>query len=433
MAIWEEKYECCPREELQQLQLERLQSSLNRAYKNVSFYRKIFDEKKIVPEDVSTLEQFKHLPFTNRKDLHNNYPYGLFAVPLREVVRIHTTTETIDSPTVIGYTRNDLKNWGMLVARFLTAGGVTHDDVMQISFQYGLFTGAFGLHAGAERIGASVIPASSEHTDQQIRIMQDYRTTVLVSTPSFALILAERLNKLGIDPKTLTLKKGLFGGEAWSEKTRKQIEECLFIDAFDNYGVSELMGPGIAGECAAKNGLHIFEDHFLPEIIDPKTCALLPPGQSGELVLTTLSREAFPLLRYRTGDITSLDYAQCDCGRTLARMKRVMGRVDDVIIFKGVNVVPEQIEKVLKEIEGCEPHYQIILTREEYRDILEVQVAVSENIFFDEMKRQRSLLDQIRNALVHRLGIKVQVKLVERKTLEESLKQAGKVIDKRML
>jgi len=433
MAIWEEKYECCPREELKQLQLERLQSSLNRAYKNVSFYRKIFDEKKIVPEDVSTLEQFKNLPFTLRKDLQSNYPYGLFAVPLREVVRIHTTTETIDSPTVIGYTRNDLKNWGMLVARFLTAGGVTHDDVIQISFHYGLFTGAFGLHAGAERIGASVIPASSENTDRQIRIMQDYRTTVLACTPSFALIFAERLNKLGVDPKTLTLKTGLFGGEAWSENTRKEIEERLFIDAFDNYGVSELMGPGIAGECAAKNGLHIFEDHFLPEIIDPKTGTLLPAGEPGELVLTTLSREAFPLLRYRTGDITSLDYTPCECGRTLVRMKRVMGRVDDVIIVKGVTVVPEQIEKVLKEIEGCEPHYQIVVTREQYRDILEVQVAVSENIFFDEMKRQRSLLEQIRNALVHRLGIKVQVKLVEKKTLEESLKQAGKIIDKRVL
>ncbi len=433
MAIWEEKFECCPREELAQLQLERLQSSLNRAYKNVSFYRKIFDDKKVVPEDISSFEQFKLLPFTTRKDLQDNYPYGLFAVPLREVVRIHTTTETIDTPTVIGYTRNDLKNWGILVARFLTAGGVTHDDVIQISFHYGLFTGAFGLHAGAERIGASVIPASSEHTDRQIRIMQDYRTTVLVSTPSFALILAERLNALGIDPKMLTLKKGLFGGEVWSERVRQEIAERLFIDAFDNYGVSELMGPGIASECEVKNGLHIFEDHFFPEIIDPQTGALLPAGATGELVLTTLSREAFPLLRYRTGDLTSLDYTPCDCGRTLVRMKRVMGRVDDIIIVKGVNVVPEQIGKVLKEIEGCEPQYQIILTREQYRDILEVQVAVSEHIFFDEMKRQRMLLEQIRTALIHRLGIKVHVKLVERKTLEESLQQSGKVIDRRVL
>jgi phenylacetate-CoA ligase len=433
MAIWEEKIECCPREELQQLQLERLQSSLNRAYKNVSFYRKIFDDKKIVPEDISTLAEFKHLPFTTKQDLQNNYPYGLFAVPLREVVRIHTSTETSDTPTVIGYTRNDLKNWGTQVARFLFAGGVTHDDVMQISFHYGLFTGAFGLHHGAECIGASVIPASSENLDRQIRIMQDYRTTVLVATPSFALILADRLQKLGIDPKTLSLRKGLFGAEPWSEKTRREVEERLFIAVYDHYGVSELSGPGIAGECDAKSGLHLVEDHFLPEIIDPQTGTPLPPGQSGELVLTTLTREAFPLLRYRTGDITSLDFSTCACGRTLARMQRVMERVDDIIIVKGINVVPAQIEKVLTEIEGCEPHYQIVVSREDHRDILEVHVAVSENMFFDEMKRQRLLLDQIRSALMRRLGLKVDVKLVERKTLEADLQQSGKIIDKRAL
>ena len=433
MAIWEEKIECCPREELQQLQLERLQSSLNRAYKNVSFYRKIFDEKKIVPEDISTLEEFKHLPLTTKQDLQSNYPYGLFAVPLREVVRIHTTTETIDTPTVIGYTRNDLKNWGTQVARFLTAGGVTHDDVMQISFHYGLYTGAFGLHHGAECIGASVIPASSENIDRQIRIMQDYRTTVLVATPSFALIFADRLQKLGIDPKTLSLRKGLFGAEPWSEKTRREVEERLFIAVYDHYGVSELSGPGIAGECDAKSGLHLAEDHFLPEIIDPQTGTPLPPGQTGELVLTTLTREAFPLLRYRTGDITSLDFSPCTCGRTLVRMERVMERVDDIIVVKGIHVVPGQIEKVLKEIEGCEPHYQIVVSRENHRDTLEVHVAVSENIFFDEMKRQRSLLEQIRSVLMRHIGFRVEVKLVERKTLAENLQQSGKIIDKRVL
>jgi len=433
MAIWEEKIECCPREELQQLQLERLQSSLNRAYKNVSFYRKIFDEKKIVPEDISTLEEFKRLPLTTKQDLQSNYPYGLFAVPLREVVRIHTTTETIDTPTVIGYTRNDLKNWGTQVARFLTAGGVTHDDVMQISFHYGLFTGAFGLHHGAECIGASVIPASSENIDRQIRIMQDYRTTVLVATPSFALIFADRLQKLGIDPKTLSLRKGLFGAEPWSEKTRREVEERLFIAVYDHYGVSELSGPGIAGECDAKSGLHLAEDFFLAEIIDPQTGTPLPPGQSGELVLTTLTREAFPLLRYRTGDITSLNFSPCTCGRTLVRMERVMERVDDVIIVQGIHVVPGQIEKVLKEIEGCEPHYQIVVSRENHRDILEVHVAVSENIFFDEMKRQRSLLEQIRSVLMSHIGFRVEVKLVERKTLEADLQQSGKIIDKRVL
>lgn len=433
MAIWEEKIECCPREELQQLQLERLQSSLNRAYKNVSFYRKIFDDKKIVPEDISTLAEFKHLPFTTKQDLQYNYPYGLFAVPLREVVRIHTTTETIDSPTVIGYTRNDLKNWGTQVARFLFAGGVTHDDVMQISFHYGLFTGAFGLHHGAECIGASVIPASNENLDRQIRIMQDYRTTVLVATPSFALVLADRLQQLGIDPKSLSLRKGLFGAEPWSEKTRREVAERLFIAVYDHYGVSELSGPGIAGECDAKSGLHLAEDFFLPEIIDPQTGAPLPPGQPGELVLTTLTREAFPLLRFRTGDITSLDFSPCACRRTLVRMQRVMERIDDIIIVKGIHVVPAQIEKVLKEIEGCEPHYQIVASREDHRDLLEVRVAVSENLFFDEMKQQRLLLERIRSALMHRLGLRVEVKLVERKTLEADLQKSGKTLDKRSL
>lgn len=433
MAIWEEKFECCPREELEQLQLERLQSSLNRAYKNVAFYKNIFDKKKIVPEDVSTRADFKHLPFTSTQDLQDNYPYGLFAVPLREVVRIHTTTETIDTPTVIGYTRNDLKNWANLVARFLTAAGVTDDDVIQVSFHYGLFTGAFGLHHGAERIGASVIPASSGNTAKQIRIMQDYRTTVFATTPSYALILAEQVEKLGIDPKTLLLKKGLLGGEVWSEKTRKQIEQRLFIETFDNYGISELMGPGIAGECSAKQGLHIFEDHFLPEIIDPRTCEVLPPGATGELVLTSLTREAFPLIRYRTGDISSLDNSPCSCGRTLARMSRISGRADDIIIVKGVNIVPRQIEKILMELEGCEPRYQVIAKREHNRDILEVRVEVAEHLFFDEIKRQESFRDTVRNALTHGLGIKVDVKLLERKTLEEELKKEGKVIDKREL
>lgn len=433
MAIWETKYECSPREELEQLQLERLQSSLNRAYKNVSFYKNIFDRLKIVPEDISTRTDFAKLPFTTKKDLQDNYPYGLFAVPLREVVRIHTATETVDTPTVIGYTRNDLKNWANLVARFLTANGVTDDDVIQVSFHYGLFTGAFGLHHGAERIGASVIPSSSGSTQKQIRIMQDYRTTVLATTPSYALILAEQLEKMGIDPKSMLLKKGLFGGEIWSEKTRRQIQERLFIQAFDNYGVSELMGPGIAGECEAHAGLHVFEDHFLPEIINPETREVLPPGETGELVLTTLTREAFPLLRYRTGDITSLDYAACACGRTLVRMQRISGRTDDIIIVKGVNVVPREIEKILMEIEGCEPRYQVIAKREHNRDVLEVHVEVSENAFFDEIKRQESFRNQVRDTLTHRLGLRVEVKLLEHKTLAEEVKTSGKVVDRREL
>ncbi len=433
MAFWEEKIECAPREVLEQIRLERLQSTLNRAYKSVSHYRRCFDNEKIVPEDVCSSSDLKKLPFTARKDLQDNYPYGLFAVPLREVVRIHTTTETVDTPTVIGYTQNDLNTWADLVARFLTAGEVTKDDVIQVSFHYGLFTGAFGLHQGAEKIKASVIPASSGNTVRQIRIMRDYRSTVLVSTPSYALILAENIEKMGVDPKTLLLKKGLFGGEIWSEETRSQIEERLSIDALDNYGVSELMGPGIAVECPAKNGLHIFEDHFLPEIIDPVTGDTLEPGETGELVITTLTREAFPLIRYRTGDLTSLDYSSCECGRTIVRMKRVEKRSDDIISMKGVRIVPDQVEKILTEIEGNTPIYRIIAKRENNRDILEVCVAVSEKIFFDKMKQQRSFLEKVKKELTHRLGIQVEVKLLERKTLQEKLKNSPKITDNRQM
>jgi phenylacetate-CoA ligase len=433
MPIHERALECCNRDELQQLQIERLQSSLNRAYKNVSFYRHIFDQKKIVPENIRNHGDFKHLPFTTRHDLQANYPYGMFAVPLREVVRIHTTTETSDTPTVIGYTRNDLKNWANLIARFLTAAGVTDEDVIQVSFHYGLFTGAFGLHHGAERIGASVIPASSQQTDKQIRIMQDYRSTVLATTPSYALILAERLEALGIDPKTLMLKKGLLGAEPWSDNTRREIEQRLFIQTFDSYGISELMGPGIAGECTEHAGMHIFEDHFLPEIIDPLTCEVLPPGSTGELVLTTLTREAFPLIRYRTGDVTSLDYSPCACGRTMVRMQRVTGRTDDILIVKGVNILPQYIEKILMEIEGCEPHYQVVARREHNRDSLEVRVKVPENVSFDEIKYQELFRERVRSTLSHRLGMRVDVKLLERKTLEDEVKKSGKVLDTRNL
>jgi len=433
MAILDTRMECCPREELEQLQLERLQSVLNRVYKNVAFYRGLFDERSIVPEDVCSLQDFRKLPFTTRADLAANYPYGMFAVPLREVVRIHTATDTTDTPTVVGYSEHDLKNWAALVARFLTAGGVTRDDVIQVSFKYGLFSGAFGLHHGAEQIGASVIPASSEHTDRQIRIMQDYRTSVLVATSSFALLLADRMEALGIDPKQLMLKRGLFGGEIWSESTRRQIEQRLFIEAFDNYGVSELMGPGIAGECRERSGMHICEDHVLPEIIDPATGQTLAPGKTGELVLTTLTREAFPLVRYRTGDMTSLNYERCACSRTLVRMRRIERRIDDIVIVKGINIVPQQIEKILTDIEGVEPLYRVIVERENNRDTLTLHVAASDHVFLDEVKHHAAFLDRLRSELSRRLGLRVEVKLMERRTLEGELKTGPRVLDMRTL
>ena len=357
----------------------------------------------------------------------------MFAVPLREVVRIHSSSGTTGKPTVVGYTKNDLKTWSNLVARFMTAAGVTHDDVVQIAFGYGMFTGAFGLHYGSETIGAAVIPMSGGNTEKQIMIMQDYKSTVLVCTPSYAVTIADRIEKLGIDPKTLSLKVGLFGGEPWSEAMRREIESRLSISATDNYGLSEVIGPGVAGECGYKCGMHIFEDAFIPEIIDPETCAVLPPGSVGELVLTTISKEAFPMIRYRTRDITSLEYDVCECGRTMVRMKKTMGRSDDMLIIKGVNVFPSQIEEVLVAIEGCEPHYRLVVDRKGAMDVLEVCIEVTENIFFDEMKKQRAFLEMVEKKIDSVLGVGVTVKLVEPNSIPRNEGKASRVIDKRRL
>jgi len=431
MEIWEASYECMPREELGQLQLERLQATLNRAYKNVTCYRNKFNEQGIVPEDIQSLSDLARLPFTTKEDLRLNYPYGMFAVPLREVVRIHSSSGTTGKPTVVGYTKNDIKTWSNLVARFMVAAGVSHDDVVQIAFGYGMFTGAFGLHYGAETLGASVIPMSAGNTEKQIMIMQDYKTTTLVCTPSYAITLADRMERMGIDPKGLSLKVGLFGGEPWSEAMRREIESRLSISATDNYGLSEVIGPGVAGECRHKCGMHIFEDCFIPEIIDPDTGETLPPGSVGELVLTTLTKEAFPMIRYRTRDITSLDFSPCVCGRTLVRMKKTMGRSDDMLIIKGVNVFPSQIEEVLLAIEGCEPHYQLVIDRKGAMDILEVHIEVIESIFFDEMKMQRAFLEKIEKRIESVLGVGVTVKLVEPNSIPRHEGKAARVIDNR--
>jgi phenylacetate-CoA ligase len=410
-----------------------LQATLNRVFKNVTCYRKKFNELGIIPEDIQSLDDFTKLPFTLKDDLRLNYPYGMFAVPLREVVRIHSSSGTTGKPTVVGYTRNDLKNWSNLVARFMTAVGVTHDDVVQIAFGYGMFTGAFGLHYGAEAIGASVIPMGSGNTEKQIMIMQDYKSSVLVGTPSYAITIADRMEKMGIDPKGLSLRVGLFGGEPWSEAMRREIENRLFISATDNYGLSEIIGPGVAGECQYKNGMHIFEDSFLPEIIDPDTGQVLPPGSVGELVLTTLTKEALPMIRYRTRDITSLDYSPCECGRTMVRMKKTMGRSDDMLIIRGINVFPSQIEEVLVSMENCEPHYQLVVSREGSMDVLEVLIEVTENIFFDEMKMQRAFLEKVEKRIESVLGVGVNVRLVEPNSIPRHEGKAARVIDKRQL
>ncbi len=433
MNIWDKDHECMSRDELEQLQLERLQAVVNRVYKNVTHYRKVFGDAGVIAEDIRSLSDLTRLPFTTKDDLRVNYPYGMFAVPLREVVRIHSSTGTTSKPIVMGYTKNDIKIWSNLAARFMTAAGVTRDDVVQITFRYGLFTGAFGVHYGAETIGASVIPMGTGNTDKQIMIMQDYKTTVLVSTSSYAIALADRLEKLGIDPRSLSLKVGLFGGEPWSEKMREEIERRLLLKATDNYVISELTGPGIAGECLCKKGMHIYEDAFIPEIIDPETKVVLPAGAEGELVLTTLVREAFPMIRYRTGDITRLDYAPCECGRTLVRMQKVMRRSDDMLIVRGVNVFPSQIEDALFSVAQGETPYQIVVERNDAMDSLEVMVEVTDKIFSLELQKQRSFLEAIKKRLASVTGIGVDVRLVESKSIPRQMGKIQRVLDKRQI
>jgi phenylacetate-CoA ligase len=431
MKTWDHQHECMSRDELEQLQLERLQSTMNRVHKNVTHYQKRFNELGVIPEDMQSLSDLTKLPFTTKEDLRLNYPYGMFAVPLREVVRIHSSSGTTSKPIVVGYTKNDIRMWSNLAARFMTAAGVTHDDVVQIAFHYGLFTGAFGLHYGAETIGASVIPTSTGNTEKQIMIMQDYRTTALVCTPGYAIVLAERMERMGMDPKRLSLKVGLFGGEPWSETMRREIESRLCLSATDNYGLSEVIGPGVAGECLCKNGLHLFEDAFIPEIIDSETGVPLPPGSVGELVLTTLTKEAFPMIRYRTGDITCLDYAKCDCGRTLVRMKKTMGRSDNMLIIRGVNIFPSQIQEVLFSMVQGAPLYQMMIDRKGAMDVLEVRIEVTEEIFSLEMQRQRAFLEMLRKRLRSVIGIDVTVKLVEPKSLPRQDGKIAPVIDSR--
>lgn len=430
--VWD-KNENMARADLEQLQMERLQSTLYRVATHVPFYRNKFSDLKIDGESFTSLSDLSKLPFTTKQDLRNNYPYGMFAVPLRDVVRIHSSSGTTGMATVVGYTKKDIDTWSNLVARILTAAGVGKEDVIQIAFGYGLFTGGFGLHYGAEKLGASVIPISAGNTRRQIQIMQDFKTTALVCTPSYALKMADVMMDLGINPNGLSLKYGLFGAEPWSEKMREEISERLGIIATDNYGLSEVMGPGVAGECQECNGLHVNEDHFLVEILDPETLEPVMAGEIGELVITTLTKEAFPVIRYRTRDLTRMIPAPCPCGRTLHRIQRIMGRTDDMLIIKGVNVFPTQIEAVLFDIEGTQPHYNLVVEREHNEDKVTVLVEVVESIFFDQMKKQRTMVDTIKKRLAAELGVGVNVKLVEERSLERYNGKSSRVIDKRQL
>ncbi|NLC71099.1 MAG: phenylacetate--CoA ligase [Desulfuromonadaceae bacterium] len=430
--IWNDEFETLPREALESLQLKRLISIVDRVYSTVPFYRRSFDEQGVKPDQIRSLDDLRRLPFTLKQDMRDSYPYGLFSVPLDQIVRIHASSGTTGKPTVVGYTRRDIDNWAELMARSFVAAGAHRGDVIHNAYGYGLFTGGLGAHYGAEKLGASVIPMSGGNTKKQILIMHDFGSTVITCTPSYSLYLAEAIREEGLDIKDFKLRIGIFGAEPWSESMRDEIEAKLNIKAIDIYGLSEIMGPGVAIECAdAQHGLHLWEDHFLPEIIDPDSCETLPMGERGELVITTLTKEGIPLIRYRTRDITRLIPEPCICGRTHIRLERMSGRTDDMLIIRGVNVFPSQIESVLINIKGIEPHYQLIVDRDESLDTLEVQVEVNEQTFSDEVKVLQTLSARIQKEIKDLLGITCKVKLVEPKTIARSEGKAKRVIDRR--
>jgi len=429
--IFSPKYETISQEELKTLQLRRLQDTVMRVYYRVPMYRKKMDKLKVTPDDIKSLDDIRRLPLTTKDDLRDNYPFGMLAVPEKEVVRIHASSGTTGKPTVVGYTKNDMNTWTELVARMVTEAGVSEEDTVQICFGYGLFTGGFGLHYGCERCGASVIPASSGNTERQLMLMQDFKTTALVSTPSYALYIADVAEDIGIDLKNLKLRLGLFGGEPSSRGIRDQIDSKFNMISTDNYGLSEIMGPGVSGECIERNGLHIAEDHFIPEIVDPETIEPVPDGEEGEILFTTLTKEALPLLRYRTHDITRFIPGECPCGRTLRRMANVTGRDDDMLIIRGVNVFPSQIENVLMKIEGTMPHYQLVIERKGALDNLEILVEVLPEFFTDEMKKMKTFHEHVSAKLYSVLGIHPKLTFVEPKTLERSMGKSKRVIDKR--
>ena len=431
---WEEEMETLPRVGLESIQLKRLQHLVARVYKTVAPYREKMDAAGVKPEDIQSLADLAKLPFTVKEDLRDNYPFGLFTVPMDQVVRVHASSGTTGKPTVVGYTKKDIETWSGLMARALTMAGATARDMVHNAYGYGLFTGGLGAHYGIERLGATVIPVSGGNTKRQITIMKDFKSSVLLATPSYALNLAETMETLDVDPKSLSLRVGVFGAEPWSENMRDEVERKLNIKAVDIYGLSEVMGPGVAMQCLeGEKGMHIFEDHFLPEIIDPDTGEVLPPGEKGELVFTTLTKEAFPIIRYRTKDISRLMYDTCKCGRTLVRMEKVTGRTDDMLIIRGVNVFPSQIEHVLMGTEGVEPHYQIVVNREGNMDTMAVEVEVSEDIFSDEIKALENLTKRIQTDIKDMLGVTCRVKLVEPRSIQRSEGKAQRVIDNRKL
>jgi len=420
-----------PLDEMEALQSERLQNLVAYVLDNSVFYQNKFKEAGISAGDIRDISDLRKLPFTRKTDLRDNYPFGMLSAPLRDVVEIHASSGTTGNPTVVAYTRNDIKLWSEVMARTLVVAGANPDDILQNAYGYGLFTGGLGVHYGALELGASVIPMSSGGTKRQLKLMHDFKSTVLTCTPSYAIFMAEEAREMGYDPRKSPLRIGIFGAEPWSDGLRREIEDAWDITALDIYGLSEIIGPGVAQECPAKNGLHIYNDVFFPEVINPKTGEVVDEGEDGELVITTLTKEAIPLIRYRIGDIVSITYERCSCGRTQPRISKIKGRTDDMLIIRGINVFPSQIEAVLMDVEGAQPHYLLVVDRIKGLDTLEVQVEVSEEIFSDEIKRLQRLSETIKKEIESVLALVVDVKLVEPKTIERSMGKAKRVVDRR--
>jgi phenylacetate-CoA ligase len=431
--IWNKKIECASRDEMTHIQSENLIKTVKRIYHNIPSYRAKMQEKGLLPGDIKSVEDLSKLPFTNKSDLRDNYPFGMFSVPMSEIVRVHASSGTTGKPTVVGYTRNDLQMWAEVVTRALCMAGVHKNDIVQVAYGYGLFTGGLGLHYGTENLGATVIPISGGNTKKQIQLMQDLGTSVIACTPSYALYLAEIMEEMGIAPGSLNLRVGIFGAEPWSESMRHEIEAKLQLKANDIYGLSEVVGPGVSCECEQQAGIHVNEDHFIPEIIDPETLEPVPKGELGELVFSTVTKEGIPILRYRTRDLTRLNYEKCTCGRTLVRMEKCTGRSDDMLIIRGVNVFPSQIESVLLEMSETEPHYQLIVEREGTLDVMKLLVEVQEQFFSDEIRELEALRKKITANIQGTLGISVDVKLVEPKTIERTAGKSKRVIDNRKI
>lgn len=424
--------ECASREVLHYIQSKRLRKLVERCYNNVPLYKQRMDEAGILPGDIKDIDDVKKLPFTTKQDLRDTYPFGLFAVPREELARIHASSGTTGKQTVVGYTKADIDAWATGAARSIVMAGGTKADLVHVSYGYGLFTGGLGLHYGAEKLGATAIPVSSGNTKRQVQILQDYGSDILCCTPSYAMYIGETVRDMGVDPKTLRVRAGIFGAEPWTEEMRREIERLLAIEAFDIYGLSEIAGPGVACECHQHNGLHINEDMFYPEVIDPDTGETLPDGTYGELVFTCIGKEALPLMRYRTRDICSLNHLPCECGRTLVRMSKPRGRTDDMLIIRGINVFPSQIESVLLEL-GMDPNYQLVVDRVGNLDTLEVQIEMNERMFGDTVRSLESIEHKIGNALQSTLNIVAKVRLLEPKSIPRSEGKAKRVIDKRKL